>query len=207
MSRRLTIVVFAAAMALAGCSSSGDDSAKDASGQFGGTPQQPSENGGGGGEPTTPPAPPEPSNGDPVKWMDNLCTPISDFNRSLGGRMGDLATAADQTQMQAKLGQFIDNLAGGLGGTVARLKLLEPAPLKGGDDVKNKIISTYTASQNALKEVAARARAGDQDAMGQVMESLGEETSKMADPFKDNDPAEVRDAMAKAPRCKDLQTS
>jgi hypothetical protein len=40
-----------------------------------------------------------------------------------------------------------------------------------------------------------------------VMQSLGDETAKMVDPFKDNDPAEVRDAMAKAPRCKDLLSS
>ncbi|WP_125728019.1 hypothetical protein [Kibdelosporangium aridum] len=209
MSRRLTIAVFAATLALAGCSSSDGDKPQNPPAQGGTAAGQPPQNGGGGGggEPTPPPPPPEPSNGDPVKWMDNLCIPISDFTRSLGGRMGDLANATDQAQMQAKLGQFIDNIAGGLGGTVARLNQLEPAPVKGGDEVKNKIVSSYTLSQNALKEAAAKIRAGDQDAMGQVMQSLGDETAKMVDPFKDNDPAEVRDAMAKAPRCKDLLTS
>ncbi|CAM4015758.1 hypothetical protein KIPE111705_36390 [Kibdelosporangium persicum] len=214
MSRRLTFIAAAtlgATLALAGCSSSDGENPPNAAAQQGTSgnqqPGQPPADGGGtggGGESTPPPAPPAPSNGDPVKWVDNLCGPISDFTKSLAGRMGDLANATDQAQMQAKLGQFIDNLAGGLGGTVDRLKQLEPAPVKGGDDVKNKIISSYTTSQNALKEAAAKIRAGDQDAAAQVMQSLGDETAKMVDPFKDNDTAEVRDAMTKAPRCKDI---
>ena len=110
----------------------------------------------------------------------------------------------DQAQMQAKLGKFLDDLAGGLGGAVDRLKQLEPSPVQGGDAVKNKIIEAYGTSQVALRDAGAKMKAGDQDAAGQVMQSLGDETAKMVDPFKDNDTAELRDAMSKAPRCKDI---
>ena len=136
-----------------------------------------------------------------------LCAPISDFTKSIAGRMSDLGNATDQAQMQAKLGEFIDGIATGLGGTVERLKQLEPSPVKGGDDIKNKIVGAYTTSQNALKQAAAKIRAGDQDAAAQVMQTLGDETAKMTDPFKDNDTAEVRAAIQKAPRCKDIPSN
>ncbi|ALG05834.1 hypothetical protein AOZ06_01880 [Kibdelosporangium phytohabitans] len=200
-------------LAFSGCSSDDGGNPQNAAGQntpAGSGQQQPGQppaNGGGGGggtEPAKPAPPPAPSNGDPAVWVDNLCAPISDFTKSIAGRMSELGNAADQTQMQAKLGQFIDGIASSLGDTVGRLKQLEPAPVKGGDDVKNKIIGVYTNSQNALKEAAAKIRAGDQDAAGKVMETLGDETAKMTDPFKDNDTAEMRAAMQKAPRCQDL---
>ncbi|ONI78898.1 hypothetical protein ALI144C_29500 [Actinosynnema sp. ALI-1.44] len=209
MSRRLTFVAFAAVLALSACSSNDGGNAQNAAGQ--GSPAgsaqsvQPPANG--GNEPTKPAPPPAPSNGDPQVWVGNLCAPINDFTKSIAGRMGELGNATDQAQMQAKLGQFIDGIAGSLGGTVDRLKQLEPAPVKGGDDVKNKIISMYSASQNALKEAAAKIRAGDQDAAAQVMQTLGDETAKMTDPFKDNDTAEVRAAMQKAPQCKDIPSN
>jgi hypothetical protein len=216
MSRRLKFIAAAAlgaALTLAGCSS-GDDGAQNAgqgtnAGDAGQAPSGQAPAGGNGsgatsGANTPPPPPPQPSNGDPVKWVDNLCAPISDFTKSLAGRMGDLASATDQAQMQAKLGKFLDDLAGGLGGTVDRLKQLEPSPVKGGDDVKNRIVEAYGKSQAALREAGAKMKAGDQDAAGQVMQSLGDETAKMVDPFKDNDTAELRDAMTKAPRCKDI---
>jgi hypothetical protein len=215
MSRRLTFIAAAAlgaTLTLAGCSSG--DSGGQPQNANQGTPSGGSSTGspgsapaGGSGGNTPPPPPPAPSNGDPVKWVDNLCAPISDFTKSLAGRMGDLATATDQTQMQAKLGQFLDDLAGGLGGTVDRLKQLEPSPVKGGDEVKGKIIEAYGKSQQALRDAGAKMKAGDQDAAGQVMQSLGDETSKMVDPFKDNDTAELRDAMTKAPRCKDIPST
>jgi hypothetical protein len=215
MSRRLTFIAAAAlgaTLTLAGCSSSDDGGQPQNANQgapSGGSSsgsQAPGPGGGSGGT-TPPPPPPAPSGGDPVKWVDNLCAPISDFTKSLAGRMGDLGSATDQTQMQAKLGQFLDDLAGGLGGAVDRLKQLEPSPVKGGDDVKGKIIEAYGKSQLALRDAGAKMKAGDQDAAGQVMQSLGDETAKMVDPFKDNDTAELRDAMTKAPRCKDIPSS
>ena len=214
MSRRLTFIAAAAlgvTLTLAGCSSGGGEPQNNA------TQSTPASGGSGPGSPgqapssddrPTPPAPPPaPSNGDPVKWVDNLCAPISDFTKSLAGRMGGLATASDQAQMQAKLGQFLDDLAGGLGGTVDRLRQLEPSPVKGGDEVKGKIVEAYGKSQQALRDAGAKMKAGDQDAAGQVMQSLGDETAKMVDPFKDNDTAELRDAMTKAPRCKDIPSN
>lgn len=213
MSRRLTFIAAAAlgaTLTLTGCSSSSDSAGQPQNANQG-TPPGGSSPGSPGADPsggnTPPPPPPAPSNGDPVKWVDNLCAPISDFTKSLGGRLGDLATATDQAQMQAKLGAFLDDLAGGLGGTVDRLKQLEPSPVKGGDEVKGKIIEAYGKSQQALRDAGAKMKAGDQDAAGQVMQSLGDETSKMVDPFKDNDTAELRDAMTKAPRCKDIPST
>jgi hypothetical protein len=214
MSRRLKFFAAAAlgaTLTLAGCSGSDNGAQPQNANQ--GTPSGSSSPGsqgsapGGSGGTTPPPPPPAPSGGDPVKWVDNLCAPISDFTKSLAGRMGDLATATDQAQMQAKLGQFLDDLAGGLGGTVDRLKQLEPSPVKGGDEVKGKIVEAYAKSQQALRDAGAKMKAGDQDAAGQVMQSLGDETAKMVDPFKDNDTAELRDAMTKAPRCKDIPST
>nr|WP_157529389.1 hypothetical protein [Kibdelosporangium sp. MJ126-NF4]CEL23216.1 hypothetical protein [Kibdelosporangium sp. MJ126-NF4] len=212
MSRRITFLAFATVLVLSGCSGDDGGNPQNAAGQGasgGSGQQQPGQPpaSGGGNTPEKPAPPPAPSNGDPVVWVGNLCAPINDFTKSMAGRMTELGNAADQAQMQAKLGQFIDGLAGGLGDTVNRLKQLEPAPVKGGDDIRNKIVSTYTTSQNALKEAAAKIRAGDQDAAAQVMQSLGDETAKMTDPFKDNDTAEVRAAMQKAPQCKEIPSN
>jgi hypothetical protein len=210
MSRRLTFVVAAAlgaALTLAGCSSGSGSPQNTSQGTPNGSgpsSQAPNQPSGGSSGSTAPPPPPEPSGGDPIKWTDNLCGPISDYTKLIATKMTDLGNNTDQAQMQAKLGQFLDDLANGLGSTVDRLKQVEPSPIKGVDAVKGMIIDNYVKSQQVLTEASAKMRAGDQDAAGQIMQSLGEETSKMVDPFKDNDNAELRDAMAKAPRCKDI---
>jgi hypothetical protein len=215
MSRRLTFVTAAAlgvTLTLTGCSSddnatpqNANQSASSAPGSGSSAPGQPSGSASAGaGAGTSPVAPPAPSGGDPVKWVDNLCAPIGDFTKSIATKMTDFGNVTDQSQIQAKLGQFLDEMASGLGSTVDRLKQLEPSPVKGGDDVKNKIVESYQKSQAVLKDASTKMKAGDQDAAGQVMQSLGDETSKMVDPFKDNDNAELRDAMSKAPKCKDI---
>jgi hypothetical protein len=214
MSRRLTYVAAATlgiTLTLAGCSSDDsanpqntDQNASNAPASGSPAPSQPSGSTGASGAPNAPVPPPAPSGGDPVKWVDNLCAPIGDFTKSISTKMTDFGNVTDQAQIQAKLGQFLDDMANGLGGTVDRLKQLEPSPVKGGDDVKNRIVESYLKSQQVLKDAGAKMKAGDQDAAGQVMQSLGDETSKMVDPFKDNDNPELRDAMSKAPKCKDI---
>jgi hypothetical protein len=216
MSRRPSLVAavtLGITLTLAGCSSGGgDNAAPPNTGQ--GTPNSPAPSGSatgqppsgsaGGGASGAPVVPLPPSGGDPVKWADSLCTPLSEFTKSISAKAADLSNAADQSQIQAKLGQLVDDMATGLGTTVARLKTLEPSPIKGADDVKNKIVEAYQKSQQVLKDAAVKMRAGDQDAAGQIMQSLGEETSKITDPFKDNTNDALRDAISKAPTCKDI---
>jgi hypothetical protein len=214
MSRRLSYFAAATlgiALTLTGCSSSNSGSPQNTSqgaSSTGSSPSgstaagQPSGSSTAAPEPSALPA--QPSNGDPVKWVDNLCAPIGDFTKSVAQKATELGSAADQAQIQAKLGQLVDDMANGIGGLINRLKQLEPSPIKGADDAKAKMIDAYGKSQQVFKEAAAKMKAGDQDAAAQVMQSLGDETSKIADPFKDNSTAELRDAMSKAPRCKDI---
>jgi uncharacterized phage infection (PIP) family protein YhgE len=213
MSRRLSYVAAATlgiALTLTSCSSSDNGSSPNASpgASTGSSPAgtsaagQPSGGGAASPEPSAPP--PQPSNGDPVKWVDNLCAPIGDFTKSITAKAADLGSATDQTQVQAKLGQLVDDMANGIGGLIDRLKQLEPSPIKGADDAKAKMIESYGKSQQVLKDAAGKMKAGDQDAAAQVMQGLSDETSKIADPFKDNNNAELKDAMGKAPRCKDI---
>jgi hypothetical protein len=215
MSRRLTFVTAAAlgiTLTLTGCSSddnatpqNANQSASSAPGSGSSAPGQPSGSASAGaGAGTSPVAPPAPSGGDPVKWVDNLCAPIGDFTKSIATKMTDFGNVTDQSQIQAKLGQFLDEMASGLGSTVDRLKQLEPSPVKGGDDVKNKIVESYQKSQGVFRDAAAKMRAGDQDAASQVMQSLGDETGRITDPFKDNNTDALRDAMGKAATCKDI---
>jgi hypothetical protein len=215
MSRRLSYFAAATlgiALTLTGCSSSNSGSPQNTSqgasstastqASGSGAAGQPPGSGAVAPEPSAPP--PQPSNGDPVKWVDNLCAPIGDFTKSVAQKATELGSAADQAQIQAKLGQLVDDMANGIGGLINRLRQLEPSPIKGADDAKAKMIDAYGKSQQVFKEAAAKMKAGDQDAAAQVMQSLGDETSKIADPFKDNSTAELRDAMSKAPRCKDI---
>ncbi len=211
MKRRLAFVAAATlgiTLTLTGCgaSDSGQNTAQSASGSAGASAPASGGGGSGGGssspEPSAPP--PQPSNGDPVKWVDNLCAPVSDFTKSITQKASDLGSSGDQNQIQAKLGQLLDDMANGVGGLVDRLKQLEPSPIKGADDAKAKMIESYGKSQQVLKDAAAKMKAGDQDAAAAAMQSLGDETTKIADPFKDLQNNELRDAMSKAPRCKDI---
>jgi hypothetical protein len=218
MSRRLTFVAAATlgvALALAGCSSSDNANpqntnqtgASNGSNPSGQVPNQPSGGGSGSagsGSATPPPPPPEPSNGDPVKWADNFCAPISDYTKFIATKMTVFGESTDQAQMQVKLSQFLDDLANGAGSAVARLKQVEPAPIKDADTVKNQIVDAYTKSEQVLKEASGKMHAGDQDAANQAMASLGEETTKLVDPFKDLANAPLRDAIGKANRCKEI---
>lgn len=203
--RRLTYVAAAAigvTLTLAGCSSSDSGNPQNTSGSSNSAAPTQGSGSTGGGAPQPPP--PAPSGGDPVKWADNLCAPIGDFTKSLSTKMGELGQVSDQAQMQQKFGQLIDDMAGGLGGAVDRLKQLEPSPIPDGDKIKNTIIDSYAKSQTALKQAGAKMKSGDQDAAAQVMQSLGEEASKMVDPFNGNDTPQLREAMGKAQRCKDI---
>ncbi|MEV4311131.1 hypothetical protein [Actinocrispum sp. NPDC049592] len=213
MKRRLASVAAATlgiALTLTGCGSSdsgGQNAAPSSSGSAGASAPASGTGGSGGGSssPEASAPPPQPSNGDPVKWVDNLCAPVSDFTKSITQKASDLGSAAgDQNQIQAKLGQLLDDMANGVGGLVDRLKQLEPSPIKGADDAKAKMIESYGKSQQVLKDAAAKMKAGDQDAAAAAMQSLGDETTKIADPFKDLQNNELRDAMSKAPRCKDI---
>jgi hypothetical protein len=211
MSRRLTFVAAATlgiTLTLTSCSSNSGNSGQNASQgtSTGSSPsgQAPSQPSGSAGSPAASAPPPQPSNGDPVKWVDNLCAPIGDFTKSITEKASDFGTATDQNQVQAKLGQLVDYMANGIGGLIDRFKQLEPSPIKGADDAKAKMIDSYTKSQQVLKDAAVKMKAGDQEAAAQVMQSLGDETSKIADPFKDTENAALRDAMSKAPRCKDI---
>ena len=205
-------VTVTVALALAGCSSGGDNgqpapaipSMSNQSGPSGQVP--PPAPGAASAAPTTPVTPLPPAGGDPVKWADNLCTPLSEFTKSVAEQAANLsqATSGDQAQLQIKLSQLVDSMATGLGHTVDRLKTLEPSPIKGADDVKNKIVESYQKSQGVFRDAAAKMRAGDQDAANQVMQSLGDETGRITDPFKDNNTDALRDAMGKAATCKDI---
>jgi hypothetical protein len=212
-SRRLTVVATAlgAALTLAGCS--GDSGTTPNAAQGTQTTSAEQTRGSSGLPPTSgtaaqPPAPgggaPQPSGGDSVKWADNLCAPIGDFVKSISTKMADISSATDQAQMQAKLGQFLDDMANGLGTTVDSLKKLEPSPVKGGDQARDRIVGAYAKSKDVLKEAAAKMRAGDQDAASQVMETLGNEAASVADPFRDDDAPELRAAIKTAPKCKDM---
>ncbi|TCO64272.1 hypothetical protein [Actinocrispum wychmicini] len=215
MSRRPSLVVAVAlgiTLTLAGCSSSSNGAPPAPGGVSGSNappPQSGSGSGGpsgsaGSGAPTGPVAPLPPAGGDPVKWADNLCTPLSEFTKSIADQAATMSQVQDQSQIQAKLGQLVDDMATGLGRTVDRLKTIEPSPIKGADDVKNKIVEAYQKSQQVLKDAAGKVRGGDQDAAAQILQSLGDETSKITDPFKDNTNDALRDAMGKAAACKDI---
>lgn len=218
MRRRPSLAVAVAlgiTLTLTGCSSGSNGAAPATSGAPGSNPPPatsggPSSGGAASGAPGTPAGPVTPlppAGGDPVKWADNLCTPLSELTKYISDQAASLSQAQDQTQIQAKLTQLVDDMAGGLGRTVDRLKTLEPSPIKGADDVKNKIIDAYQKSQQALKDAAGKMRAGDQEAAGQIMQNIGDETSKIADPFKDNTNDALKDAMGKAPTCKDITGS
>jgi uncharacterized phage infection (PIP) family protein YhgE len=214
MSRRpslLAAVALGFTLTMAGCSSGdggqpapGGPSGSNAPGSSGQQPSGAQPSGAGSGAASTPVTPLPPSGGDPVKWADNLCTPLAELTKSISDQAAGLSQAADQSQIQAKLSQLVDGIATGLGHTVDRLKTLEPSPIKGGDDVKNKIVESYQKSQQVLKDAAAKMRAGDQDAAGQIMQNLSEETGRITDPFNGNTNDALRDAMGKATACKDI---
>ena len=205
MTKRLLVVAFVAAFAVA-CSSSGGGQASGSS-----TASAPSSLGGSSS------AAPAPSSGsgtapvpnDPgVRWMDSFCAPIGDLVKSASTQ--PQIDTSNPDAMRTSLATFFGNIADQLGKTSAALKALGPSPVKGGDEAAKSLAAAYDQTRSTFLETKQKLEATkDPNALAQAMADIGPKMQSLgsSNPLGslENNKA-LADAAKQAPHCQALAT-
>ncbi|WP_433267522.1 hypothetical protein ACQPZF_01715 [Actinosynnema sp. CS-041913] len=178
---RIRLAVVAAAVAVAaGCGSGGDDPGPSTSAAA----------------------------GDPVGYMDKVCSAASSFVSV--PKTPPKLDANDPAKLKADMSAYMGQLADAFNKTSTQLREVGPSPVAGGDEQVAKMATTFGDIAKSFGDAKAAVDQADANDPVGGLQAAGEAISRLdqfVEPLKQLEATpELRDAAEKAPACQSLRT-
>ncbi|MBB5956713.1 hypothetical protein FHS29_003299 [Saccharothrix tamanrassetensis] len=181
---RIRLAVVAAGVALAaGCGSGGDDPAPTSSAASG-------------------------TSGDPVAYMDKVCSAASSFVSV--PKTPPKLDVNDPVKLKADMSAYMGQMADAFTKTSDQLRKVGPSPVAGGDEQVSKMATTFSDIATSFSNAKASVEQADANDPVGGLQAAGEAITRLdqfAEPLKQLEATpELREAAEKAPACQALRT-